>query len=453
MITIRKRLIFWLIKAYIKKMGKRILLYFAIGLIIFFLLKGSLPHIMIKSQSYDTNTIGMVGVYTADKLPQSILEKVSRGLIAVNRDGSPKPDVAKSWKIENSGKTYIFYLNKDVYFTDSSNLVSDFVNYDFTDVKVERLDKYTIIFKLKESYSPFLITVSKPIFKKGLVGVGEYKIKNIQLNGNFVDSIDLISKDKKKKLIYQFYPSFNALKSAFVIADVFKIIDAPDVFYKNTSFYKFKNAYVYKKVNYKQLVTLFYNTKDKSLSSKTLREALHYSIPDKFENGERSYSPFAPKSFVSDGILNFNRQDLPHAKLLIEKFKTEIPNANLDITIHALSKYKNAAELIKKVWNDLGVKTKIQVTDKIPDNFNVFLGEFFLSPDPDQYVLWHSDQESNISRYSNLRIDKILEDGRQTTQIETRKKIYADFLKYFFADPPASFLFFPYVYDVERKQF
>ena len=136
---------------------------------------------------------------------------------------------------------------------------------------------------------------------------------------------------------------------------------------------------------------------------------------------------------------------------MIEKFKTEAPNAKFSIVLDTLTKYEDVARLLKKSWGEIGIETKIQVVDKIPEKFQVFLGEFFLSPDPDQYVLWHSDQENNISRYNNLRIDKILEDGRQISDIETRKKIYADFLKYFSSDPPASFLFFPFSYDVIRK--
>ena len=37
----------------------------------------------------------------------------------------------------------------------------------------------------------------------------------------------------------------------------------------------------------------------------------------------------------------------------------------------------------------------------------MFLGDINLSKDPDQYVLWHSQQNSNISGYKNLRIDKL----------------------------------------------
>ena len=71
--------------------------------------------------------------------------------------------------------------------------------------------------------------------------------------------------------------------------------------------------------------------------------------------------------------------------------------------------------------------------------------------DPDQYVLWHSDQRNNITHYKNLRIDKLLEDGRSISDIEKRKKIYADFQKYLTDDAPASFLYFPKEYNLSKN--
>lgn len=461
MITIRRRLIIWLIKAYIKKMGKTILIYFAVGLLGFFVLYLSFKYILPRYPSYNKETIGIVGAYAIDDLPIDILYKISKGLTSVAQDGSAKPDLAEKWEVKDNGKTYIFYLKRNIYFSDKKQLTSDLIRYDFSDVTVSRPDKYKIVFKLKETYSPFLITVSRPIFKKGFIGVGYYKIKNINLNGNYVESIKLISRDNKKSLIYEFYPTVTSSKTAFVLSDLSKIVDLPDVNFKKNSFYDFKNAHVDKKVNYKKLATLFYNTQDKNLSSKSLREALYYTIPNRFEGGQRNVGSFSPFSFAAQEGLTVYQQDISHAKLSLEKFfreaesslakKNASSSAKISLNLDVLPQYKKTAETLAKIWNKLGIETKLQIVDKVPSNFQVFLGEFTLSQDPDQYTLWHSDQANNISRYSNLRIDKLLEDGRQTVDIGERKKIYADFQKYFLSDPPASFLFFPYSYDVTRK--
>ncbi|MCS7092795.1 MAG: peptide-binding protein, partial [Patescibacteria group bacterium] len=71
--------------------------------------------------------------------------------------------------------------------------------------------------------------------------------------------------------------------------------------------------------------------------------------------------------------------------------------------------------------------------------------------DPDQYSLWHSMQtESNISKYANPRIDKLLEDGRVTIDIQERKKIYLDFQRFLLEDAPCVFLYHPEYYSIVR---
>lgn len=451
MIILRRRFLSWLIQAYIKKWGKLILVYFAIGLIVFFVLRLTFWNIVGNLQRASIVTIGVVGAYNLENIPPPILQKMSFGLTSIEKDGTVKPSIAFKWKIGNNGKTYVFYLRKDIYFNDGTNLTSDHIQYNFTDVSVVRPNKYTIIYMLKDSYSPFLITVAKPIFKEGLIGISDYKLKDIKLNGNFVQFLDLVSKNGNR-IIYQFYPTLDALKIAYSLGEVSKIVDLTDVKFKNTTFYSFKNTIINKKVNYQKLATLFYNTKDKLLSSKILREALSYTIPNTFDEGERSLGPFPPFSFASQNGVDQRRLDLEHAKLLLDKAKKEGEIVKqIFLTIDTEPKYKKVAERVSDIWKSFNIEVNIKTVDKVPQNFQVFLGEFNLPQDVDQYALWHSDQPSNITHYLNLRVDKLLEDGRKEVSIEKRKIIYADFQKFIQSDPPASFLFFPYTYDVTRK--
>lgn len=451
MIKIRHRLISWLIKAYIKKWGKLILIYFATGLIVFFAFRLIFGDIIGNLQTRSTETIGMVGTYELENLPSNILNKLSLGLTSVAKDGSIKPGIAEKWKIGNNDKAYVFYLKENIYFTDGTNLTSDHIRYNFADTSIIRPNKFTIAFMLKDSYSPFLVTVGKPIFKDGLIGVSDNKLKDIKLNGNFVQSLDLVSKNGVR-IIYQFYPTNDALKIAYSLGEVSKIVGLSDVKFKNTEFDSFKNAKVERRVNYQQLVTLFYNTSDELLSSKTLREALSYTIPNDFSYGLRNFGPFLPFSFVTQGGVGWHKQDIEHAKELLDKSKKEIgSDKKITLAIETLSQYKSAAEEIANIWKKLDIDVRTKIVNKVPSRFQVFLGEFNVPQDVDQYALWHSDQPSNITHYANLRVDKLLEDGRKEVHIEKRKIIYANFQKYILADPPASFLFFPYTYDVTRK--
>src|SRR6185312_12342146 len=171
MIVIKKRLIFWLFKAYIKKWGKAIFLSFLLGLIIFFLLKSSFPYIIAAFTGVSKETIGVVGAYTLDSLPQSILDDISHGLTKVNPDGTISPDLATSWDIKNGGKLYVFHLRNGVHFNDGTLLTSKEISFSFSNVSVSRPNEDTIAYSLKDPYAPFLVTVSRPIFKSDLVGI------------------------------------------------------------------------------------------------------------------------------------------------------------------------------------------------------------------------------------------------------------------------------------------
>jgi peptide/nickel transport system substrate-binding protein len=446
----RRRLIFWLFRAYLKKWRKTIAVSFIFGLIIFSAIYLGWGVIVPGLPFNQRVVVGMVGAYNTDNLPPEVLQEISSGLTYLDNSGNPKPDIASGWSIKDNGKTYVFNLKHNIYFSNGDLLTSSSINYNFVDVKIERPEKYTVVFKLKDNYAPFLVTVSQPIFEKGLLGIGEYRISSVDLNGSFINSITLISnKIKNKTLTFQFYPTQSALKNAFVIGDIDRIIGLEDISFNGTSFYKFKNAQVGKSIDYRHLVTLFYNTQDRVLSDKRLREALSYAIPDSFSEGKRNHEPFDPNLWAYQQ--SSYQKDYTHAKLLLSQSQNASEGANLEITLQVLSQYEPVAKEIAKSWSNIGVKTKIKIVDTLSNNFQAFLGDFKVPRDPDQYTLWHSAQMNNITGYKNLRIDKLLEDGRQTVDLQSRIKIYADFQKYLLDDSPASFLYFPDSYTVTRN--
>lgn len=441
---------FWLLKAYFKRWRKTFIFSFIAGSIIFLFLSLTSSVFVNLPPFREKQVIGLLGSYTKDNLPTAVSSKISTGLTIIGDDGKPLPGIAESWVIKDNGKTYIFYLKRNVYFTDKTRVTSDLINYNFIDVSVERPDEDTIIFKLRDSYSPFLITVSRPIFKKDYLGVGEYKLTSIDLNGDFVRAVELTSTNKNKKLIYQFYPTENSLKIAFLLGEITKIDGVSDLGFLGTTLDTFPGFKIEKGVDYSQLATLFYNTQDNVLSDERLRRALSFATPENFMSGQRSKLPYPPNLWATTPNIQSYTEDTDRAKLLLSQ-SSATQSANLSLTIKTLRKYKNAAEKIKSLWDKIGIETKIEEVDSFPQTFQVFLGEFNVPKDPDQYVLWHSSQGNNITGYVNLRIDKLLEDGRRTVDPEERAKIYADFQRYLLEDPPATFLFFPDSYTVSRK--
>lgn len=452
MIFVRKRLFIWLLKAYIKKWGKRFIFFFLLGLLVFFAILKTGSFLVSKIPVGEKVTVGMVGDYKIENLPQNIISDISYGLTTLGSDGTVKPGLAKSWVIKDEGKEYQFTLYQNGFFNDGTKVTSAQINYNFSDAIIEKPSTTSIIFKLKDSYSPFLTTVSAPVLKKGSIGVAEYKIRNIDINGDFVQSLTLVSaKNALKIKTYRFYPSETALKLAYVMGEVSNILGIYDLRFKDSSLNSFPNTIVTKTVNYNRLVTLFFNTQDSNLSNEKIRSALSYALPNTFVEGQRHYSPLSPNLWAYTETAQEKKQDIEHAKELLSGVNSGTSSGQLHFVIKTLPKYKKTAETIRDIWEEIDVKTSIEVIDTLPSNFQIFLGDFIVPKDPDQYTLWHKNQIHNITNYSNLRIDKLLEDGRKTTDIEKRKKIYADFQKYLLADSPAAFLYFPYEYEIKRK--
>lgn len=429
-------------------MKRTILSSLIIGIIIFFGIIGLLNYYLRPLIYKTTENVGYTGTYTVQTIPNEILNQVSYGLTKVDKDGKIVPGAADSWTIKNN-RIYTFRLKKGLYFHNGDELTSKNINFNFKNVTSKAIDKYTIQYTLKEPYAPFLVSVAGPILDKSLSGIGRYKIANIDLNGGFVRTITLDDTQNKgqKKVIY-FYPSQDALKVAFMLGEVNQIFNVDSTNVKNISdLHTWKKVEANDFIDYTTLVTIFYNNDDQVLGDKKVRQALNYALPEKVKEGERAFGPIPPNSIYFQPSPNYKISDTELSKTLLSTVTESLKDP---LVISTTDEYVGAAKEIQSAWKKIGIQSKIEIVNGIPSNFQVLLYKIKLPEDPDQYVLWHSDQENNIVHYKNLRIDKLLEDGRSTTDITKRKSIYADFQKYLTDDVPASFFYFPREYDIAK---
>lgn len=450
--TIRKRYYFWLVKAYIKRWKRTIFTSLLLGIVISTAGILFLNFYILPSLDNKIQRIGVFGVYTPENLPESILTDVSYGLTTIQEDGSIAPAAAEKWEIKQDGKEYVFYLKRNLTFHNDDPLTASTLPLNFKDAQKKVIDEYTVSYTLNAPYSPFLATVSKPILLEDFSGLGQYILRDVELNAGYIQSLVLQDKNDRlhKKNVY-FYPTQSALKTAYMLGEVDEIsgVFTPNLDGKNIS--KWQNTVTKKDINYNELVTVFYNNADSNLSNKKYRQALNYAIPETFEYGERAHSPIPPNSMYFSHVPNIGISDVEIAR---EVLSTSGVPTDTVIEITTTSDLESSAKILAKQWQKAGVQSKIKVIDDIRDlspNFHVLLYRYRLPDDPDQYTFWHSDQVNNIGKYKNLRIDKLLEDGRVETNSEKRITIYADFQKYLLDDVPASFLYFPTEYTISRK--
>ncbi len=433
------RFSFLLVVAFLKKHQRLIILGFFLGLLSFW----GLPRIYKKFFFYQLERIGYVGKFSYENLPLEIQEKISMGLTTISPDGHILPQVAQSWEINKEGKEYIFTLKDNLFWQDGKPLKAQEVNYKFSDVTTKFLDEKRIKFELKEPFSPFLSVVSQPIFKRGLVGLGEYKVKKVKRSGVIIHQVHLVSLKERKKIVFKFYPTEEALKTAFKLGE----IDIAMEITQPGELSLWPKTKIIPKVRYNRFVALFFNTHNSKFSEKSFRQALAYAIQKKWFY--RALTPINPYSWAYNPNVKPYNFDLENARKLLKKTKNNEEKTN-QIELSAISSLIQTAEQIKKDWENLGIHCKLKIINRLDEPFEALLTSQEIPPDPDQYIFWHSTQELNITRYKNPKIDKLLEEGRKTLDKTKRKEIYLDFQKSLIEEVPAIFLYHPVVYTVSK---
>ncbi len=431
-----------LISAFFKRFKVLILAGIFLGVVFFVALSFLLPAIIGQK----TQKIGLTGRYTPSTLPNFILNQIGDGLTKLDKDGSVMSGLASSWETPDKGKTWIFKLKDNIVWQDGKKVTSSTVTYQFSDVVIETPDDKTIIFKLQNPYSAFPAVVSKPTFKKGLLGTGEWKVDKLSLAGSYVDQISM-ENTTRQKITYKFYPTEERTKLAFQMGEVDEIRDI----LSSTPFDTWKKVKMENNVNSGEYVGVFFNTQDKVFADKNIRQALSYAIKKDALPGSRAIGPISIDSWAYNPQVKPYNYDKEKAKSMLATLPSEVRDG-LTINLTTSPILLSTAESIARDWGELGIKVNIQVVSSIPSEYQAFLAIFDIPDDPDQYSIWHSTQTAtNITHYQNPRIDKLLEDGRSQIELEERKRTYLDFQRYLVEDSPVAFLYYPSTYTIKRK--
>jgi len=438
--TIRRY--YWVTKSFLTRHNKIIVRTTGIVLsliLIFLLFSKYIP-------TFKTTTrLGRVGKYTIETFPVDIQLKISSGLVGVEGSGTILPKLAKSWEVQDAGKTYVFTLDNTLSWHDGSRLTPDDITYNFKDVEIGRGDN-TITYRLKEPFSPFFSAVARPILKKNKLGTGEFRMVKSVISSGVLQSLTLES--ETKRLVYKFYPTETSSLTAYKLGEVDQLEGLS--FISNSLSQDTTNILTESNSSTNQQSVLFFNNNDAVLTSKSARQALSYAIQDKTFGKERSISPIDKSSWAYNSLVKTYDYDPEKAKSLFAQDIQDPGSQTLELK--TMLQYLDIAESIATSWREtLGVKVDVKVVSSITSDYQILLTDFTSPIDPDQYTIWHSTQATNFTHFSNLKIDKLLEDGRRTSDQKLRKEIYQDFQRFLLEDCPAAFLFKSSTYSLSRK--
>ncbi|OGY43890.1 MAG: hypothetical protein A2729_01035 [Candidatus Buchananbacteria bacterium RIFCSPHIGHO2_01_FULL_39_14] len=340
--------------------------------------------------------------------------------------------------------------------------------------------------------------------------LGNVKSYTLVPNPDFYDK-----KPYLQKITFKFYPDFSTAVDALKNHSVEGISFLPKDLKSQLTNKKSLNFYSFYLPQY---TAIFFNQKNNELlKDKIIRQALALSI-DKTKilsealqlEGEIIDGPIMPVIVQpsTDKKINFNQgqadkilDEAGWQKITPEQYqefiqKQKEKNANhqgatttasvatttenqitqgflrqkdekiLELSLTTINQPENikATELIKKFWEDIGIKVNLEIVEgnKIgrqiikPRNYQALLFGIIVGSNPDPFPFWHSSQTDdpglNLASFANRDADKILEDVRKITDEEKKKESYQRFLDLLTTELPAIFLYNPtYTYVVDKK--
>ncbi len=444
------RYYYWIIIEFTKKNARLLLLSFFLS-IIFIISIVSLSPYLINITTTRKQIIGMIGTPDVNTIPEEVLSKISNGLIFVNEKGEIVPILADKWSVDKTGKNYQFFLRKDLIWNNGEKFTARDINYKFKDIEVIVPNDFEIDFKLTKKLPIFPTYLTQPIIKNKFVGVaGVYRVERSKIKYGTIDELSLTpTKNNVPALVYKFYDNETKMINAYKLGQIneMQLTKKPlaDVFNS------WKNTQVLKTVDYSRLLTLFFNLNSTELKQKEKKEvrqamAMVLSQLKIADSGELANGPIPPISWA----YNSDVRQASYNEEFIQKILKGKEKFNIELDTY--EDYLDISNEVQNLFNDTNVKIDVNILSEKPTSYNLLLAYWKVPFDPDQYYYWHSTQtQGNISGYKSEKIDKLLEDGRDTVSVTDRKKIYSNFQKVIVDDVPAYFLYYPYIYTIRRK--
>ena len=242
----------------------------------------------------------------------------------------------------------------------------------------------------------------------------------------------------------------------------------------------------YNRYEYLQSVYTYlgFNLKRPLFQDKAVREAIAYAINRQelidgvlLGHGEVIASPYKPGTKWVNTSLSPRHFNPKKAKLLLAQagWKDYNHDGILDkdgkplsftiITNNGNKQRAYAATIIQQRLKKVGIEVHVRLIEwsAFIENFinkrdfdAVILG-WSLTPEPDQYSIWHSSQtgarQFNFLSYHNNKVDKALIEATRTFDENKRKQWYDIMQEEIYNDVPMVFLYAPYALPAIHKRF
>lgn len=417
-----------------------------------------------------------VGNATAD---EAIRNALFDNLVAFDLRGNVVAQLAESWESTDGNRNWVFKLRRGVRFHDGTALNARAVkdNFDIllapshpdTAAKlslkaiesIESPDELTVKFNLREPYGPFLQDLASssgaivgpsalrrlgPDFDTRPVGAGPFKFVEWRKGESITfERFDEYwgGRAKLDRIVYKILPSASARTIALQTGDVdiawqVNLADVPKL--RQDS-----NVRVVSSPT-SRTVMFYVNNDKKPFNDVKVRRALHYAIDRKaiIQHVLRGFGQGPACSLFGPGVLGqtpsecYDYDPNRARQLLVE---AGYPSGFSMTLASPQGRYTADLEIAEAVAGQLR-QVGVRATLRPFADFATYIGQYvrsnefdiglisIIAPngDPSSYgPNLHSDNAGrpfNFARVRNREIDRLLEEGVKTVDLETRRKIY-----------------------------
>jgi peptide/nickel transport system substrate-binding protein len=445
-------------------------------------------------------------ILATDSSSSEIAGFLFNGLLKYDKDLNIVGDLADEFYFEDN-TTLIFKLKKDISWHDDEKFDANDVLFTYKTIispkivtpysssfrfvkDVEMLDDYSIKVIYKQPYFKALETWMMGIlpehilkdeknlmsskFNTSPIGTGPYKLFQLEHSKDIILKANenyFEGKPKIDKISFHIISDpmtrFMMLKSGLL--DVGSIEPMQYERQLNKDF--FKKFDIYEDIS-RSYTYLGFNLRDKKFQNPKIRKALSLAI-DRDELVEILYfshakvctGPFLPRTKAFNPNVKKPKIDIKKAKELLSSagydesnpFKFEI------ITSNSSPIRPYAAQILQHQLKKAGVIVTLRVMEwqaflnmvVFPNKFESVLLGWGLSPTPDPYMFWHSDNDKkggfNLVGYKNETMDEMIEKSQKIIDREKLSLLWQDMFKMITDDNPYLFLFIPNSITVINK--
>jgi peptide/nickel transport system substrate-binding protein len=436
-------------------------------------------------------------IVTAFPSFQVINGTVYEALTMIDKDLRVVPGLAKSWAISADGKTYTFALVSGATFHDGTTMeaadvvasLNRVLSKDIASPLASRLvamdkatakDAATVEVTLKEPSAPFVTALASIAIvprafegnKDGLqrqpVGTGPFKFKEWQPNG-------FIELAKHAGYWNKAQPKLDGVKFNIVPESATRQVGLSSGQYAMLANIDAATALQLRgKPNIKiaETLELAYtlvgmNTSKPPFDNAKVREALNYALNRQEIVQAALFGAGVPGGPLSPALKDWaaDVKDYPcftsSAAKAQELLKSAGITAPVAVTLLVLPRQdiKDIAQVVQAQLNKAGFKAELKipelgqfVQDWRNSNFDAFVSTNAGSVDPDDYFYrtFRTGGSTNVFKYTNPVVDKLLDEARTDGNATTRRASYTKVQAALSCDGPAAFMTYGQLYNAMR---